>query len=55
MKILKAYIILDKILVYLIKKRWRLLYKQLGEKKISYIDYAKRRKIYESMINEIIK
>jgi len=45
--------ILDKILLYLIYKRWRRLYKSLANGNITNMEYAIRRKYYESLMWEV--
>ena len=46
---------LDKVLLWLIYRRWRMLGKKIDGKTFFSSDYAKRRKSYESMMWEIRK
>ena len=51
----KGLKILDKILLYLIYRRWRKLKEKIDGKTFLSSDYAKRRKHYESLMWEVRK
>jgi hypothetical protein len=46
---------LDKVLLWLIYRRWRMLSKKIDGKTFLSSDYAKRRKSYESLMWEVRK
>jgi hypothetical protein len=46
---------LDKVLLWLIYRRWRMLGKKIDGKTFLSSDYAKRRKSYESLMWEVRK
>jgi len=51
----KLYSLLDKVLLWLIYRRWRMLGRKIDGKTFLSSDYAKRRKSYESLMWEVRK